>query len=460
MIFNSYIFVLAFLPTSLIIFYGAKLISPFSAKLAISLLSIFFYGFWDIYNVPLLLFSIFFNYLLGFAIDGCSQRKRLLLFFGIAVNLLILSYYKYSSFFLGVVGFKSTFSSLILPLAISFFTFEQVSYLVDRYRGHIKDNNFLNYLFFITFFPRLIAGPIYYYREYRDKIEDASKSSIDWEKLAIGMTLFSFALFKKVIIADRLAIYSDMIYSAGVEKLSTIDAWVGSLAYTLQIYFDFSAYSEMALALGLMFGLQLPINFNSPYKATSIIDFWGRWHMSLSRFIRDYIYIPLGGNRLGKLRQYQNLIITMTIAGFWHGSGWNFILWGLLYGVLLVINHILRRYNFTFPVFGGWLATFLLVHFLWVPFRADSFYQAYSIWIRMISVPEDFGTTYTLSQISFCTLALSLCLFMPNLIQIIYERNKTLRWTPKLLWSLATALVFITSILEMNHVSPFLYFNF
>ena len=458
MIFNSYIFVLFFLPISLSLFYGAKLISPNCAKITISLVSLFFYGFWDVHNVPLLLFSILFNYLFGGLIASHSLYKKILLTLGIIINLSLLFYYKYSVFFLSIFDKNSIASTLVLPLAISFFTFEQISYLADKYRGYIKENSFLDYLFFITFFPRLIAGPIYYYREYKDKIDQSMRISIDWTKLAIAITLFSFALFKKVIIADRLAVYSDKLYGSALDKLHFLDSWIGSLAYTLQIYFDFSAYSEMALALGLMFGIQLPINFNSPYKSLSIIDFWNRWHMSLSRFIKDYVYIPLGGNRLGEFRQYVNLIITMTIAGLWHGAGWTLIVWGTLYGFFLVINHFSRRLNCSFSPLLSWLVTFLIMHCLWVPFRAESFTQTWRIWYKMV-IPSLY-TSYTKPQILFVLFALSICLTMPNMIQIFIERTSRLKWHSNLFWSFLTVGAFIASILEMNHVSPFLYFNF
>lgn len=460
MIFNSYFFVLFFLPISLIFFYGAKLASPNVAKITIFLLSIFFYGFWDVGNIPLLIFSVLFNYFLGVLIGLEYSYRKIFLFVGIIVNLSVLIYYKYVGFLSSIFGVEVLYSKIILPLAISFFTFEQISYLVDKYKGYIKENDFLTYVFFITFFPRLIAGPIYYYREYKDKINHASADPIDWGKFSIAITLFSLALFKKVIVADRLAQYSNKLYSSALETVSVADSWVGSLAYTLQIYFDFSAYSEMALAVGLMFGIELPINFNSPYKATSIIDFWNRWHISLSRFIKDYIYIPLGGSRLGIFRQHLNLIITMTIAGIWHGAGWTFFMWGILYGFLLSVNHFLKRIQLSFPVLGSWFVTFFCIHLLWIPFRANSFSQALGIWAKVISIPKNFDTTYTPRQIMFCCSVFFISLIFPNLIQVVVERNNKLRWKNNLFWSILTAIFFVSSILEMNHVSPFLYFNF
>jgi D-alanyl-lipoteichoic acid acyltransferase DltB (MBOAT superfamily) len=299
-------------------------------------------------------------------------------------NLGLLFYFKYYNFFLEnmsyVTGVELTLEPVLLPLAISFFTFQQIAYVMDVKRGLIAEYSFKQYCMFVTFFPQLIAGPIVHHSQIVPQFADAFKKGASKSQVQEGLLLFFIGLFKKVCIADNLAPYANSTFdSAATAVLTFSESILGILAYTLQIYFDFSGYSDMAIGLGLLFGLRLPDNFSSPYKSTSIIDFWRRWHITLSNFLRDYVYISLGGNRFGKLARYRNLYLTMVIGGIWHGASWNFVIWGALHGVFLIINHFWRHIarfgilaRITVPAAGGWALTFLSVALAWVYFRADS----------------------------------------------------------------------------------------
>jgi alginate O-acetyltransferase complex protein AlgI len=389
MLFNSYPFVFAFLPAALLLTFGARLRNVTAAAAAVIAASLFFYGWWHPQYLLLLLTSIAVNFLAGRAILSSCLDRRAVLIAGIAFNLGLLSYYKYANFFASnieaVTGAHVGLAPIILPLAISFFTFEQISFLVDCYRGETRKIDFLRYLFFIVFFPHLIAGPIVRYANIAQQLDLPDALKPRWENFAAGGAIFIFGLFKKVGLADTFAGYANPVFdaAAGGEPLTFFAAWLGALAYSLQLYFDFSGYSDMAVGLARLFGITLPINFFSPYKATSIIEFWRRWHISLSQFLRDYLYVPLGGSHKGHYRTYANLFITMLMVGFWHGAGWTFVLWGTIHGVLLVINHAWRNspatrlgfpVRFTRPI--SWLATFLCVVLAWVVFRAPTFESA------------------------------------------------------------------------------------
>lgn len=398
MLFNSYVFIFGFLPVVLLGFFWLGRISHAYAAGWLALASLFFYGYWNPAYVGLLLGSIIGNYAFGMWIAKAGTRyedgrKKQLLILAIAANLALLGYYKYANFFVAsvnaVAGTGWGLGDILLPLGISFFTFTQIAFLVDTYRGEVKEYNFIHYTLFVTYFPHLIAGPVLHHKEMMPQFARATTYQINWSNVATGLMLFTLGLCKKTLWADPLAVYADAIFngvSAGM--LPTIyEAWCGALAYTLQIYFDFSGYTDMALGIALMFGVRLPINFNSPYKAVNIIEFWRRWHMTLSRFLRDYLYIPLGGNRKGKGRRYLNLFITMLLGGLWHGAGWTFVIWGALHGIYLMINHAwhaLRRMvgqdptqplSWPIHIFSG-LLTFIAVILAWVFFRANDFNSA------------------------------------------------------------------------------------
>jgi D-alanyl-lipoteichoic acid acyltransferase DltB (MBOAT superfamily) len=331
------------------------------------------------------------NYLLGQMLSGRlgaapPRTRTLILWIGIIINIGALGYFKYANFFVENLNLalhtSFNFERVILPLAISFFTFQQVAYLVDVWREGGQQYSFLEYCFFVVFFPQLIAGPIVQHAEILPQIKRDRWRPIRVLNMQVGLTIFFIGLFKKMVLADSCAEYASPIFTsaAGGFQFSTVDAWVGLVAYSLQLYFDFSGYSDMAIGLGRCFGIRLPLNFASPYKATSIIEFWRRWHITLSRFLRDYVYIPLGGSRKGVMVRYSNLMITMLGGGMWHGAGWNFLIWGGLHGAYLVMNHTFN--SLAAPVLksstvlrrviapGGWLLTMLAVGVGWVFFRS------------------------------------------------------------------------------------------
>ncbi len=313
----------------------------------------FFYGWWSTTYIPLLLASIVFNYTVGYIIAKNHERARAkskaALYVGVISNLLLLCYYKYSNFFLGEVarstGVHMPTLELVLPLGISFFTFTQIAFLVDAWKGKAQEYNFWHYLLFVTWFPHLIAGPILHHGQMMPQFKDPEIYRIRSRNISIGVALFAVGLGKKLLLADPISTYADPVFHAAAtgQAIGPMIAWVGAIAYTLQIYFDFSGYSDMAVGLSMLFGIHLPINFNSPYKARNIIEFWRRWHMTLSQFLRDYLYIPLGGNRKGETRRLVNLMLTMLLGGLWHGANWTFVIWGALHGAYLCINHMFQK---------------------------------------------------------------------------------------------------------------------
>ncbi|MDH4028689.1 MAG: MBOAT family protein, partial [Nitrospirota bacterium] len=356
MLFNSYEYIFVFLPVMLAGFFllGRKVHHQVAlAWLAMG--SLFFYGWWNHAYVSLIVGSMIFNYAVGFQLQSpkiTEGFRRCLLTFGVSVNLALIGYFKYANFFVdnlnSTVGTTFHLEKIILPLAISFFTFQQIAYLVDARRQELHEHNFLHYFLFVTFFPQLIAGPIVHHKEIMPQFLKDKMYRPKAENFAAGITVFGIGLFKKVILADEVAEYATPIFDiagSASAPLTFFDSWSGAVAYTLQIYFDFSGYTDMAIGSAIMFGIMLPLNFNSPYKAYNIIDFWRRWHMTLSRFFRDYLYIPLGGGRAGGAKMAVNLIITMLLGGLWHGAGWTFVLWGLLHGVYLAINHVWRTFR-------------------------------------------------------------------------------------------------------------------
>lgn len=502
MLFNSYIFIFVFLPFTLIIYF---LLTRFRlihlALIWLALSSLFFYSYWNFFPVEgqsatpeyllLILFSLVLNHQLGSLIASVemkSKKAKLLLLAGVSFNLSLIIYYKYANFFIS--SFNQLFkidinlAHIALPLGISFYTFTQIAYLVDAYRGEIKISyNLLTYGLFITFFPHLIAGPIVRHDELIPQFRQLKRFIFSHKNFALGLSTFSLGLAKKVLIADNISPWVAPIFS-NASSLTFIEAWVGALTYTLQLYFDFSGYSDMAVGLGLMFNIDLPINFNSPYKAVSIIDFWRRWHITLSNFLRDYLYIPLGGNRKGEIRRYLNLFITMLLGGLWHGAGWTFVLWGGLHGIYLSINHGWRKLNISLPKLLSWAVTFFAVVVSWVLFRASNLQDGLDIvqamvgfkgiivpgeaqgklsfltqlgvqlqsWKNFAFIPEINGSK-SLSIFTLVLLILSVT-FLPNTQQIV-ERLK-----PNWLWAAWLGILTSISLLSLNRVSEFLYFQF
>jgi D-alanyl-lipoteichoic acid acyltransferase DltB (MBOAT superfamily) len=388
MLFNTYAFIFAFLPVMLLGYFWLlhkRLI--IGSKLWLVGGSLFFYGYWNVIYIPLLLGSIFVNFFVGSALADAPKDDKIskalktfsamtLLVFGITFNIGLLAYFKYTDFLLtnlnGIFDSNIPLPHIILPLGISFFTFTQIAFLVDAYKGEVREYNLTHYMLFVTYFPHLLAGPILHHSEMMPQFASRWNWAVRWRHVAIGLFLFSIGLFKKVVIADTFAEWANAGFDTAT-TLNLFEAWATSLSYTLQLYFDFSGYTDMAIGMSLMFNIKLPINFNSPYKARDIQDFWRRWHMTLSRFLRDYIYIPLGGNRLGKMRNYLNLFSVFIIGGLWHGASWMFVIWGALHGSAIVIHRIWKDLGLRMWGWLGWLITFNFVNIAWVFFRAKDF---------------------------------------------------------------------------------------
>lgn len=379
MLFNTYIFVCVFLPVTLLTFYVVSLANRRWAAAFVMVASFVFYAHWKAAFLPILCASIFFNYTVGLAIirrQDRGKQTRGLLAAAILFNLGAIAWFKYAGFITSIIAGGAVRSNVEdLPLGISFFTFTQIAFLIDAARGKVRERSAVNYSLFVTFFPHLIAGPVLHHADMMPQFADPKSYRLNSVNFCNGLIMFAIGLAKKVFLADQVASYSDMIFTASHPTL--IESWFGVLCYTFQIYFDFSGYSDMAVGLGLMFNIRLPINFNSPYRATSIIDFWRCWHISLSTFLRDYLYIPLGGSRRGRVRRWFNLLVTMVLGGLWHGANWTFVAWGALHGVYLVLNHAWRAASARFglarglPVPLGRALTFLSVTVAWVFFRAS-----------------------------------------------------------------------------------------
>lgn len=486
MLFNSYLFIFVFLPiVFLAFFFFAKFRITKVATASLVLASLFFYAYWEVAYLPLLLLSILFNFQTGRLIERnlSGNKARLIFIFGITTNLLLLGYFKYANFF--VDSFNTVFhtgwsvSHIALPLGISFFTFTQIAYLVDAYRGETKGYKLLTYSLFVTFFPHLIAGPILYHKDIIPQFHRLRNFVFSHKNMAMGLTLFTLGLFKKVVIADTLSPWAGGVFN-NPGDVGFVEAWIGVLSYTFQIYFDFSGYSDMAIGLGYMLNITLPINFNSPYKATSIIDFWRRWHMTLSFFLRHYLYIPLGGNRYGAVRQMINLLITMLLGGLWHGAGWTFVIWGGLHGTYLVVNHLWYRLNIHLPGVIAWGITFFSVTIGWVFFRANNVDDGLQIIKIMAGLGNKalsnpygdrintliegkmsittgifymFNTERGKSLIAVVVLLLCVTL-LPNTQQIM-QRFKPSRWL-----GIMTGIIALYTISYMDAISEFLYFQF
>src|SRR3984885_5550827 len=382
MLFSSYTFLFQFLPATVLAFAAARRHSPRAGILVLAGASLCFYGAWRPIYLLLLVASVAVNFTLGLRMED-PLRRRVIGTAGVALNLAVLCYFKYTNFIFDslntLTGAPLPFVNIILPLGISFFTFQQIAYLVDVMRGAKVERDILSYTLFVSFFPHLIAGPLVHHAEMIPQFKRGrtGRSSV---LAARGLAIFAVGLFKKVVIADNLAQFVSPVF-AHLDTGGGVTmpwAWLATLAYTLQIYFDFSGYSDMAVGLALLFGIRLPVNFRSPYQAVSIIEFWRRWHITLSRFLLDYLYIPLGGNRLGEQRRYFNLLLTMLLGGLWHGAGWNFLIWGGLHGIYLCINHLWRAWRgddarASMPAKGFcWAVTFFAVVIAWVFFRAKT----------------------------------------------------------------------------------------
>jgi alginate O-acetyltransferase complex protein AlgI len=469
-LFNSYPFVFVFLPLVLVGFAALTRRRDRRAVLGFLVLaSLAFYAWWDWRFLSLIVFSILFNFAVGSRLERHARRlgpaaraARPALVFGITVNLGLLAYFKYRNFLVDAVGSAIgadwTLAPLVLPLAISFFTFEQITYLVDAYRGETGDYDFLSYALFISFFPHLIAGPIVRFKELVPQFTAREAFVFSPDNVTRGLLIFAIGLFKKVMIADTFSPWVSPIFDRA-PTVGLADAWGATLAFALQLYFDFSGYSDMAVGLALMLSVVLPENFESPYQARSIVDFWRRWHMTLSNFLRDYLYIPLGGSHRGGARRYVNLFVTMLLGGLWHGASWTFVIWGAWHGVCLAINHGWRSTGRRLPGAVAWPLTFGVVLIGWVFFRAPSVARAE---VLLAGMAGWHGVGWSLFPYSIggdrwklLLPALAVVLWGPN-------RQAIMRWRWSADWSyaLAFALLAGVSLLRFGNPSPFFYFLF
>lgn len=520
MLFDSYIFIFCFLPVTLFGFYLLGKSQKYFLSLSwLVFASLFFYGWWDPKYLILLLISISVNYGLGKTLwtrASAGKNNQIPLFFGILFNLIFLGYFKYAYFFIsnlnGVLLDPIAFDPIILPLGISFFTFQKIAFLVDASRGEIKAYKFIDYCLFVTFFPQLIAGPIVQHKQFIPQLEKPNALKMNSQTFSIGLTFFFMGLLKKIGLADGIAEYANAVFDGAATgiQLSFWEAWCGSFAYALQLYFDFSGYSDMAIGLAYLFGIKLPINFYSPYKATNIIDFWRRWHMTLSLFLRNYLYIPLGGNRKGSSKRYVNLMITMLLGGLWHGANWTFVVWGAMHGAYLMVNHFWRNLCENVGVFslfkGRWFSvparvlTLLAVVIAWVPFRADNIHVAISMFHSMLSFDYFALPNFLITKLGFVQQWLSnigfinkgmfynglakwqlgiiwimglltIALALPNTTQMMARHfapisgvevkpSTKLTWQPSTRWAAVTAFIILMALMLLSDESEFLYFQF
>ncbi len=484
MLFNSYEYLLLFLPITLIVYFlFNRWRLTRAGKGWLVLTSLFFYGWWDPRYLPLILASILFNFIIGMTLSrygGTKGRRKGVLVLGITINVALLCYFKYTDFFITVANnvFRGDFAlyRIILPLGISFFTFTQIAYLVDAYYKKVKEYDLLNYSLFVTFFPHLIAGPIIHHAEMMPQFKRMRNNAVNYKNLATGLFLLCIGLFKKVIIADRFSEWVAPGFDV-LPKLNLLYAWATSLSYTFQIYFDFSGYTDMALGAALMFNIKLPINFNSPYRALDIQDFWRRWHMTLSRFLRDYVYISLGGNKVHETRVYFNLMATFLIGGLWHGAGYTFLFWGFLHGFAIMVHRAWKRTNISLPNWLAWFLTFNFVNVAWVFFRAKSWHDAIKVISAMfglngLSLPSDWFGVFSflprwgISLAPWKTLMEGsrdtfLYAFAALLVTFLARNSNELAARFKPDWkSLIYVVAGTYAILNMSKMTEFLYFNF
>lgn len=492
MLFNSYIFVLLFLPLCVAGYFVLNRLGWTTLALTYLLgMSLWFYGANKPIYLVLLCSSVLVNYgfyRLSLVLTG-ERRRRAAKYIAVAVNLGVLFYFKYYDFFAETVNSLLradwTLRHVLLPLGISFFTFQQISFVIDAFNREVKPCSLLEYACFITFFPQLVAGPIVTHDELLPQLQDASRKRFDFESFSRGIYIFTIGLAKKVLIADTLSkcvtVFYGSVAAGNWSSVNSSNALVVMLAYTLEMYFDFSGYSDMAIGIGRMFNIDLPQNFNSPYKAVTILDHWKRWHITLTRFLTKYVYIPLGGSRRGAARTYINVMIVYLLSGFWHGAGWTFVCWGALHGLFCVLTRAGKRFFDKIPKPVNWLITFTFINLGFIIFRADSLSDAFAIIGRIFAF--DFGPVAYNIYNGFCLTELMLPLslipvvgkyvYWPPMMMILflvgcmllvlvpknaYERMTALK--PRPLTMLFVSVLFVWCVFCFGTVSAFLYFNF
>ena len=482
MLFNTLEFLFVFFPAMLVLYHIVRRTLGHGAGLVIlNVGSLIFYGWWDVRYLPLLIGSAIVNYALALPLRGGGRQG--LLAFGVAANLITLGVFKYADFLIGNLnaapGLDFALPGLELPLAISFFTFQQIAFLVDVSAGRTQPTTLSRHLAFVAFFPQLIAGPIVSHRLMGPQLADAGRRDDLASDLSIGLSIFTIGLAKKVLIAENAAPFASSVFGAAArgETIGLIDGWVGALAYSIQIFFDFSGYSDMAIGLARCFGYRLPINFNAPYKATDIADFWRRWHITLSQFLRDYLYIPLGGSRKGAARTALNLMLVMLLGGLWHGAAWTFVVWGGLHGLGLAFSHQMRRLfpGGLFPLALRPLAvvsTFIFVTIVWVFFRADSFPAAWAVLSGMFGV-NGIGAPADDSALAVIVIGLALVWGAPDTARLFrntfsdealklaeIHRTKGVAWAPRAWLAGVTAVLLFLAVINSWTTSEFIYYTF
>lgn len=484
MLFNSYVFILLFLP---VCFTGYFVLNHFKkyniAQAFVLAMSLWFYGYFNYSYVIIIVASILVNFFIYRLIckKSGSTSSKIWMITGVVLNLCVLGYFKYMDFFISNINsvFKTNFNLLhiILPLGISFFTFQQISFIVDAYHKEVPGYNFLHYASFVAFFPQLIAGPIVSHDELVPQFMDETRKKINFENLSKGIYIFALGLAKKVLLADTF----DAAVSYGYlnyESLDSLSAILVMLAYTFQIYFDFSGYCDMAIGIGKMFNIDLPLNFNSPYKALTISEFWQRWHITLTRFLTKYVYIPLGGNRKGMVRTCVNVMIVFLLSGFWHGAGWTFVFWGACHGIFMVLNRVFKSFFEKIHPALNWLITFTFVNVMWIFFRAEDFATAKLMTLKVFfwgfgPIQQDIIKAFRTVEFTKLFSLLKIENYYPNILIALYytvsfliilgSKNAYERmndFKPKAIKVFTTAILLIWSIVSLSGMNVFLYFNF
>ncbi|PLY13699.1 MAG: membrane-bound O-acyltransferase family protein [Sulfurimonas sp.] len=460
MLFNSYEFIFLFLP---ILFFGYFFLTSkrliIASKVWLVLGSLFFYSWWNPIYLPLILGSMTFNYLVGKSLGHKVTKPMLIL--GIVGNVALLGYFKYADFFIEnynwVLGADANLLHLALPLAISYFTFQQIAFLVDSYRGETKEYNFLNYSMFITFFPQLLMGPIMHHKEIIPQFQERWKLVIRWENVSLGLFIFAIGLAKKTLLGDPLTDYAQNAFDHA-QDLSMIEAWYAAVSYVLSYYFDLSGYADMAIGIGKMFNINIPLNFNSPYKARNFAEYWQRWHMTLSRFLSDYVYKSLGGNKRVAWVMYLNIMITFFVSGFWHVAGWTFVVWGLLNGIFVVMAHMMRKAKFEMNFYIAWGLMFLGVIITRVLFVSDNFSDAWYVTYTMFDISNLRFTHMPYAdkwfQTPYIIVGLILALFFKNSIEISKD------FKPNSIYLSYTVILLTASLFTFSKAKEFLYFQF
>ncbi len=487
MLFNSYIFILFFLPLALVLYFGLnRLGRETEAKVVLIGMSLWFYAYFHVWYLLLIVVSILFNFFCSRMIREQrfhDKRRRSWLVIGILVNTGAIFYFKYFNFFLENIntlfGSELPLKDILMPLGISFFTFQQISYLVDSYRMETGEYGLIDYALFVTFFPQLVAGPIVLHQEMIPQFRDQARKKLNQEKLARGIWFFATGLFKKVMLADVLGKGADWGF-ANPEVLTGADVAIVSILYTLQIYFDFSGYCDMACGIANMFHFELPQNFHSPYKSKSILEFWQRWHMSLTRFLRKYVYFPLGGSRRGVGRTMGNVMMVFLVSGIWHGAAWTFVLWGILHGIA---NVLCRRFKKTWEKLPGvlcWLLTFIFVDLTWILFRAENMRDAGTLFSRLFAPWElqvssellnQFALlefTYVTEHVSFLSalvgrypaIYLGIVMISGLLLALVPRNSHEKKFAPGMGNAIGSVVLLVWSIISLSGLSTFLYFNF